>query len=45
MMNTYGDGKYFSNIIKTTFNDEDIFKKFGEWCVENDVLQFTEGVY
>ena len=38
-MNKDGAGKEYAKIIKTTFSDEDIFTKFGDWCVKNNYLQ------
>lgn len=45
MMTKYGDGKYYATIMKTAFSDEELFTKFGDWCVKNKALQKKEGVF
>lgn len=38
------DNQKFTDAVKAVFGD-DVFEKFGDWCVENDALQSVEGVY
>lgn len=38
--NAYGVLGNFSTIMKATYGD-DVFTRFGDWCVENQVLQYV----
>ena len=40
-VNAYGVIGDFTHIMKVTYGD-DIFRKFGDWCIENQVLQYVE---
>ena len=47
--NNYGfftaeEQAYFAEAMKDAFGD-DIFIRFGDWCVENNVLQALDGVF
>ena len=43
-LNEYGDTSQFAWIVKKTFGD-DVFTKFGDWCVKHKALQKKNGVY
>ncbi len=47
--NNYGfftaeEKAYFAEAMKNAFG-EDIFTRFGDWCVENNVLQEVDGIF
>lgn len=43
-LNEYGETRQFAWIVKKTFGD-DVFTKFGDWCVKNKALQRKDGFY
>jgi len=43
-LNEYGESRNYVWIVKNTFGD-DVFTKFGDWCVKHKALQKKNGVY
>ena len=43
-LNEDGETRQFAWIVKKTFGD-DVFTKFGDWCVKKKVLQSKQGIF